>query len=135
MSTRVASVFITLSLLALTGCIQRMDVHQIASGQASATVKEGDDSQHVLSSTQTTALSKWITARDDWSGMTMNVPDNPLFEVDMQGADGQDSTLVVYRHSNGDATAYLYHGHRLAPLMRRLSASDLAALQSLVGTH
>ena len=132
MSTRVASVFLMISLMALAGCFQRMDVHQIATGQARASVKEQGAPDHVLTSTQLAAFSKWITARNDWSGMTVNIPDNPVFEVDMQGADGQSSTLTVYAHSNGSATAYLYHGQRLAPLMRKLSAADLASLKSLI---
>jgi hypothetical protein len=107
-------------------------VRNFTSGQVSVGATEHDVRDHVLSNTQLTALSNWILARDDWSGMTLDIPEHPSIEVDIQGADGQGSNLTVYEHENGTATAYLYRAHRVAPLMRRLSASDLATFKSII---
>jgi hypothetical protein len=132
MSTRVVSLFLSIGLLALVGCAPRINVRNFTSGQVSAGVQTHDVRDHVLTDTQLAALSNWITAHDDWSGMTLNIPEHPSIEVDMQGADGQGTNLTVYEHENGTATAYLYHAHRVAPLMRKLSASDLATLKSII---
>jgi hypothetical protein len=132
MSMRVASIFMTVSLLALTGCAPQMDVRTFTSSQMVEGSSDIDGSHRTLSSTQLAALSNWIKTPDDWSGMSADIPDNPSIEVDMQDAGGQSDKLMVYERDDGSATAYLYHGQRLVPLRRRLSGADLAALKSIL---
>jgi hypothetical protein len=132
MFKRVAAMFTVIGLCALAACAQQIDVKNLASAQVIAAPASDHPGNRALSSTQLAALSTWINSRDDWSGFTADIPDHPSMEVQIQGADGQSSDLMVYQRDNGKASAYLYHGHRIAPMMRRLTPADLTTLQSIV---
>ncbi|GGA13061.1 hypothetical protein [Dyella caseinilytica] len=132
MSTRVASIIAVIGLLGLVGCAdQSMDLRHFTSAQVSVAPTEADTVGRPLTAAQLTALSNWINVRNDWSGLTLDEPEHPSMQIHLQNAEGQDSNLLIYQREDGAATAYLHYGHRLAPLMRRLTDADLATLKSI----
>jgi hypothetical protein len=139
MSKRVASIFAVIGLLVLTlvgcGTDQPMDLRHFTSAQVSMAATDGDADGRPLTPAQLTTLSNWIGARDTWTGLTMNEPDQPSMQFHLQGADGQHSNLLIYQRDNGTASAYLHYGNRLAPLMRHLSDADLATLKSIANSQ
>jgi hypothetical protein len=132
MSTRVALIFAMTGLLMLAGCAdQPMDLHHFTSAQVSIAPTDADDAGRALTTDQANALSNWINSRNDWSGMTVDEPEHPSMQFHLQSANGQSSRLLIYQRDNGTASAYLYYGNRIAPLMRHLSDADLATLKSI----
>lgn len=132
MSTRIATIFITISLFTLVGCAGHMDVRHYTSAQVTVHNADNGAPDRALTPTQVTALSNWIDTRNVWSGMSANIPDNPALEIQLQDAGGQTSSIDVYTREDGSATAYLYQGHRVAPLRSPLSAADLVALKAAI---
>ncbi|MBE1159424.1 hypothetical protein [Dyella acidiphila] len=134
MSKRLVRMVTVIGLGALAGCAAQTDVRGVASAQVIVAPASDHPGNRALSSAQVAALSAWINARDDWSGYTADIPDHPILEVQIQGADGQSSNLMVYQRDSGKITAYLYRGHRIAPMARHLSPDDLTTLQSIVNS-
>jgi hypothetical protein len=133
MSVRAASLLLMTSLLLLAGCAeQRTSIHNFTSGELITGDADSDAIRRPLSSAQVAALSDWIKASSNWSGYSIDIPDRPSLEVDMQEDGGQSDQLMIYQHDNGSAKAYLYHAERLVPLRRDLSSADLAALKAIL---
>jgi hypothetical protein len=133
MSIRLASFFAAVALLVLCGCVdQSMELRHFTSAQVSLSPTDADAEGRPLSAAQVTALSNWINARDDWSGLTINEPDNPTMRIHLQNAEGLSSNLLIYQHENSRPTAYLHYGNRLAPLVRHLSDADMTTLNAIV---
>jgi hypothetical protein len=132
MSARIALFFVAISLFALTGCAQRIEVHDVTSGHINVYRTDSDLHDQVLTNTQLTALKSWIDGRSDWSSLSANIPDHPTMDVHMQDASGQSWNVSVYEHDDGTATLYLYQGHRIAPLRCHLTAADYASFKSVI---
>lgn len=135
MTTRIASILI--SVFALAGCADTaaVVVHHYTSGQISTNGGESDVSERPLTETQITALTTWINTRGGCSGMSANIPDRPSLDVQMQEASGQSSRISVYTRDDGSATAYLYQGNRLVPMRCPLTSGDVATLKSALNTQ
>jgi hypothetical protein len=132
MSARSASIFITMSLFLLAGCGPRFEVHDYTSAQVSVHPTDDDAPGRTLTGPQLAAVTQWIKTRNDWSGMSVNVPDHPSLQFRMQETNGTSDTVSVYEHDDGTATVYLYQGHRVVPMRSHASASELAELKSAI---
>jgi uncharacterized lipoprotein YajG len=137
MTTRIASILITISVFALAGCADGPDVvvHHYTSGQISANGGQSDVTERPLTETQVNALTTWINTRGGCSGMSANIPDRPSLDVQMQEASGQSSHISVYTRDDGSATAYLYQGNRLVPMRCPLTTGDVATLKSALNAQ
>jgi hypothetical protein len=136
MTTRIALLLTTISVLTLASCADKEAVvRHYTSAQVSANGGESDVSDRPLTQTQLTALTSWINTRSNCSGFSANIPDQPSLNVQMQEASGQNSHIDVYKHDNGSATAYIYEGNRLAPIRCFLTSADVVALKSALNTQ
>jgi hypothetical protein len=137
MTTRIASILITITMFALAGCADApaVTVHHYTSAEISANGGESDVSERPLTETQVNALTTWINTRGGCSGMSANIPDRPSLDVQMQEANGQSSHMSVYTRDDGSSTAYLYQGNRLVPMRCPLTSAEFATLKSALNAQ
>jgi hypothetical protein len=137
MTTRIASILITMSVFALAGCADgpAVVVHHYTSAEISANGGESDVTERPLTETQVNALTTWINTRGGCSGMSANIPDRPSLDIQLREASGQSSHLSVYKHDDGSSTAYLYQGNRLVPMRCPLTSADVVTLKSALNAQ
>jgi hypothetical protein len=138
MTARIALLLITICMFALTGCADNSEavvVRHYTSAQISANNGESDVSDRSLTETQVTALTNWINTRTNCSGFSADIPDQPSLTIQLQGSNGVNSHIDVYKKNNGSATAYLYEGNRLAPVRCPLTDADIASLTSALNAQ
>jgi hypothetical protein len=132
MSTRTASMFVSLSLLLLAGCAQRFEIHDFTSAQVIVHPTDDDEPGQTLTPPQLAAVDNWIKARNNWSNMSANIPEHPTLQFHLRDANGESDSVSVYEHDDGTATVYIYLSHRIAPWRCHASASELAELKSAI---
>jgi hypothetical protein len=133
MPARIALLPLSIGLLLLGGCAQQLEVHQFTSAQMTVQPDSDDAPGRTLSGDQLGALTAWIKAHTNCSGMSADIPDHPSLQFQLQDSSGMSDKFSVYEHGDGTATFYLYQGERLAPLRCHVSAAELAGLKSAVG--
>lgn len=122
----------SMSLFLLVGCAQRLEVHDFTSAQVSVQPADDDTPGRTLTGTQLAAVTHWIQARNNWSGMSADIPEHPTLQFQLRDSSGMSDKVSVYEHEDGTATVYLYQGHRIAPMRSHVSASELAELKSAI---
>lgn len=137
MTARITLLLIMFCGFVLTGCADReaVAVRHYTSAQISANNGESNVSDRPLTDTQVAALTSWINSRIDCSGFSADIPDRPSLNIQLQDANGVSSHIDVYKHDDGSATAYLYEGHRLAPVRCPLTSIDLTSLKSALNAQ
>jgi hypothetical protein len=133
MPARIALLPLSMGLLLLAACAQQLEVHQFTSAQVTVQPDSDDAPGRALSGDQLTALTAWIKAHTNCSGMSADIPDRPALQFQLVDSSGMNDKLSVYEHGDGTATFYLYQGERLAPLRCHVSAPELAGLKSAIG--
>lgn len=133
MPARIALLPLSMGLLLLAGCAQQLEVHDFTSAQVSVQPDSDDAPGRALTGDQLTAVTAWIKAHNNCSGMSADIPEHPTLQFQLQDSSGMSDRLAVYEHGDGTATFYLYQGQRLAPLRCHVSAPELAGLKSAIG--
>jgi hypothetical protein len=139
MFKRTAQLVLTIGLL-MVGAYARQ-AHSEApisfvSGQLSSHGNDFDVVDRILNSTQLAALSTWFNAGTGCTRFSMNPPNDPSMDMHLtlHDASGEDWRIDVFQRNNGETTAYIYKGQRVAPSRCPLDPNRFNALQSALHT-